>query len=322
MAKEPEPQSTGQSNNPSFSVEDELNAFRKILDGPTKVTLPGFLFRGGWDREYKLGSEFEKDEFKRWAGLLERHGETYQRALEARDQLWHRVDPVGILGKIQEAWGVMGKIQERKPGALLTYSYVTVRAERKGGGNWIPRRNLDVLGNTSGGGYISSGVLTGKWFAASTEVQTKAGVFFGNDKFYDNGNYGDTLNFEELNEFFADYYQHNSGGFPDLLPLKLPETIWRRPDNLVVLVIIPFKSLSPGTLLQEKGEGRVRYYGNEAYCFFDPTVSQQDIFDRLLQQMEAQRKIGQLPSQLEALELAKIEELRKRGLFLEATPST
>lgn len=316
MTKEPEPRST-------YSMEDELKEFRRKLDGPTTITLPGFLFRGGWDREYKFKFDFEITNFNRWhtrnADLLERHKETYKRALEARDQLWDRVDPVGILGKIQEEWGVMGKIQRKKPEAILTYSYSTAREER-GPSYYIPPRNLDVIGNMSTGGYMSSGLLTGKWFAGSTEVQAKAGVYFGNEKFYDDGNYGDTLKFEELNEFFADYYQHNSGGSPHLLPLRLPETIWRRPDNLVVRVIIPFKSLPPGTLLQEKGKGRVSYYGNKAYYSFDPTISQQDIFDYLSQQIEAQRKIGQLPSQIEALELAKIEELRKRGLFLKSEP--
>lgn len=328
MSNRPEAQDRNLGAASSFTPDDELKAFIEML--PTSnITLPGFLFRAGFDREYE--EKFNDiANFRGWharnAGLLEQHRETYKRALEARDQLWDRVDPVAILGKIQDEWGVMGKIQvqirqQRKQRGVLTCSYVIAKQQTVGGGKWIPTRTFGPTGDMSKGGHTSSGVLTGKWFAGSTEVQAKVGVYFGNDELYDDGTptytMGNTLNSEKLNEFFADYYQHNSGGFSDILPRKLPETIWRRPDNLVVLVIIPFKPLPPGTFLQDKGKGRVRYYRDQAYCFFDRTVSQQDILNHLLQLLEAQKRIGQLPSQREALEMAKIAELRKRELLIQ-----
>lgn len=314
MTKEPEPRSTGQGSSSSFSVEDQLSVFRRELDEKTgkldviKI-VPGYLFRDGRERRAKLTpSEIRSMGKWGWGGidedLLKQHAETYREALEARSQLLERIKPVEIVQMVRDVWS-NGEIEQKTEGATLTYSYLLPIAEHELG-HWIPSRSVGSLGNTTEGGYISSGRLTGKWFASRIQMTAGISVGFGNTEFPVPGNtYTQTLN-----EFFADHYysSFSAGEFPYV---PLPQKMWRRPDNLVILASIP----SPKPI----GQGSY-IINNIKETSFDQSISQQEIMDFLSQKLEAQKRAGLLPSQLGAIENAKIEELRKRGLFLETAP--
>lgn len=311
MANEPEPKNGNSGSTPSFSIEDELNRFKTQLDGKTKVTLvaPGFLFRDGRD----LSEEFSLAELRRmgnwgWGGidnnLLEQHKETYRRALETRRQLLDSIKPIEILGMVRDVWGE-GEIKQKAEGVTLTYSYLIPTAQREGGGSWIPRRSVGSLGNSTTGGYISSGMLTGRWYSSRVQMTAEVGVGFGNIKFPTPG----STYTPELDEFFADH--SHPGAYHPITPfpyVPIPREIWRRSDNLVILTSIP----SP----KPTGQGSYTINSVEE-TYFNQSASQQGIMDVLAQKLEAQRIDGLLPSQFGAVENAKIEELRKRGLFIE-----
>lgn len=299
---------------PSFSLEDELNKFKAQLDGNMKVTLviPGYLFRDGRDRRNEL-TQFELRRYGNWGwggideNLLKQHAETYRRAMEAHRQLLYNIRPIEILEIVRKVWSRGETKQKAEEGAILTYSYLIPTAQREGGGHWIPERSIGPLGNSREGGYRSSGVLTGKWGTSRVQMTAEISVGFGSIKY---PTIGHTYT-QELNEFFADhyYYSNSHSEFPYT---PLPQQIWRRPDNLVILISVPSPTPEP--------TGQAGYIINNVltYCF-DQSTSQQEIIDRLSEQLEAQKKMGKLPPQLEALELAKIEELRRRGLFIEPT---
>ncbi len=336
MTKEPEPRATGQGSNPLFSPEDQLNAFRARLDrekiGATKI-IPGFLFRNGRERRVVYTRQFtDFPSSARWLyvdglhyepapeiddDLLERHTETYRKGLEARDQLLDRINATQILGMVRDVWG-RGEIQQKGREVLLSCNYAFATEEIKA--STIPGHY--VSGSAINGdfyvGTSTSYEITGKWFASSLRAKEEIRVDFGNMQFPDPeklpGNEKCPYKLyaskdAELREFFLDFYQGRMvTQHIDYNPV--PKEIWTKPDNLVIRVTVPY-SMQP-----------IRVVGgyksdNKGFVWFDQSASQQDIMDYLAEKLEAQRKVGQLPSQVEALELAKIEELKKRGLLLE-----
>ena len=398
MTKEPEPKSTGQGSNPPFSMEDQLNAFRARLDGPEKPpmrTLPGFLFRDRGTRKFSISTEvsdlltgnpiwYPRDELTRIAqqaeranykmahiddDLLKQHAETYIRALETRDHILHRIKPVEIVTMVRDIWG-KGEIAELERGATLTYSYPLIEQVYEG---WSTTEHH--LGRPPGeSGWFekrSGSHFTGKYSSRPYfSVSESITIDFGNSEFPHLA----SVNTDTVDEFFADSYEsprrYGAHVFDITLFRGIPETIWRRPDNLGICVTVPYALLlcQYGSGYYEKkwikvlkpdaeppiswyvnfDDARTREYnrydhrqadeeilaedylpntssiylktGRDRYPashWFDQSTSQQEIMDFLAEKLEAQRKVGQLPSQVEALELAKIKELRKRGLFIE-----
>lgn len=352
MAKEPEPQSTGQGSNSSFSVEAQLNAFRSQLDQvgvvhelPGLLTLPGFLFRNGKDRsrrfspsqldalrrndtdatQYMTDGEFgllvvnNKD-------ILAKHSETYRRALEARSQLLDRIKPVEIIEMVRDIWG-KGEIKQTEEDATLTYPYLKVEEE------WVSKAIHhgpfhSSFPDASSPGYTTYvNEKTGKWCTSALQVRESVGVYFGNSEFHPSGynsdiytiGYDPSLSANGLADFFADFADGSIGR--TLYGVRIPKEIWRRPDNLGILVTVPYVLMPRRNVKKIREEDGVGQYVRSTYesTWFDQSASQQEITDYLVQQLQAQKAVGQLPSQIEAVELAKIEELKKRGLFSEVT---
>lgn len=327
MAKEPEPR-----------LENQLNEFRIQLDGElrTSKVISGFLFRDGRDRRVGAflgglrgsGSWVYNNDWELTGNpappniddddLLKQHTETYRRAIEARVQLLDRIKPVEILGMVRDVWG-KGEIKQEEGEATLTYPYLMAEKDwysttytehytssfPGSGQSWTPRTMF---------------FLTGKWIAIGLVMTERIGVNFGNMEFPDPkylpGN--ETNPYKcyapqdaKLREFFVDFYQgHAVTQHIDYNPI--PKKIWTRPDNLIIHVTVPH-SIVP----VEGGHGYYYRTDNAMPAWFDQSASQQQIMDYLSEKLEAQRIDGQLPSQVESLELAKIEELRKRGLFKE-----
>ncbi len=351
MTHEPEPQDRNRVDLPPYSIEDRLKDFRASLDRqpPKKealITLPGFLFRNGKDTlAYGWQLQGGMD-----ASLLQRHILTYQRGLEAREQLLARIKPVEILEMVRSVWG-KGEMKQTEEGGVLTYSYMKVE-EKMAHGQHSHTSYSAINGETTS--TTSFSYKTGQWCLRSLQVEQELAVSFGNEVF----NRPEDLVTEELNAYFADWYRE---GVRMREVWGLPKTIWRRPDNLGVSVTVPYM-LEPGQskyylqgYYRRNAEGyptlhadkmnyiwelfkTKRYAGQNSTdlrlkeiaedeelrklshpsIWFNQSASQQEILDYLAQRLEAQRKLGQLPSQLKELELAKIGELRKRNLLDEA----
>lgn len=331
MAIEPEQGSAGQGNHLSLSAEAQLNAFREQLGGEKTVTqiIPGFLFRNGKERRTAFTKRFANyidgltysPAPKIDDGLLERHMETYRRGLEARDQLLDRINVVEILEMVRDVWG-RGEICREGREALLWCNYVFAREEIK---------TIHYPGHYSQGSaingdfYIPSSTgykITGMWFASSLQAREQIRVDFGNMQFPDPENLpgnetnpykGYASKGSELREFFVDFYQgHRVTQHIDYNPI--PDRIWTRPDNLVIRVTIPYP-MKPVRVV-----GGYRSASN-GFTWFDQSDPQQEIMDYLSGKLEVLRIAEQLPLQVEKLELAKIEELRRRGLLKEGAGS-
>lgn len=333
MATEPELKDAG--NTPPFP-QDQLKTFIEKLGPPEnpKITIPGFLFRDERSRSFKpIGCHYYRDPFfehgsfdKQLANidnnLILEHVETYRRGLEARAQLLARIKPVEILAMVRDVWG-KGEIVEKELGATLTYPYLSVDEE-----TYYSSRTVEHSHYMTGISYstVESSGKTGKWVARPTSVSELIHVDFGNiahhslpffsDDLYHGSFSGSDGEYHGLlDEFFADSYNGVKR-----LPIgdeyfrEIPKTIWRRPDNLVIVVTAPRASL-----VSEEGWKPENWYRRvlSCYAWFDQSASQQEIMDFIAQKLDAQRIAGFLPSQLEALEVAKIEELRKRRLFVE-----
>lgn len=349
MAKEPEPQSTGQGTNPSFSVESQLNSFRSQLDQvgvvheiPGLLTLPGFLFRDSKDRgrrfspsqldalrendtdatHYMIDGEFGLLVVNN-EDILAKHAETYRKALEARSQLLDRIKPVEIIEMVRDMWG-KGEIKQTEEDVTLTYPYLKVEEE------WVSKAIHhgpfhSSFPDASSPGYTTYvNEKTGKWCANTLQVRERVGVYFGNSEFHPSGydsdiytiGYDPSLSANGLADFFAD-----GSIVGTFYGVRVPKEIWRRPDNLGILVTVPYVLIPRRNVKNFRERDGIGQYVRSTYesTWFDQSASQQEIMDYLVQQLEAQRAIGQLPPQIEAVELAKIEELKKRGLFSEVT---
>lgn len=321
MANGPEPKDRNTGSTPSSSADDQLKAFRANLDRTayerefvTKV-VPGFLFRDKQERRASiLRPRLENDSlFSYWRAidenLIAQHVETYRRGIEARDLLLQRIKPADILEVVRDVWG-KGEIEQTEGEATLTYPYLSPEEEWDVGHHTFPASSPSVGNPNPTSLSIPYSYKSGMWFAWGLEVREKVSVEFGYAK----------APAPRIEECFAD------DPYKDKVPwlvshlaehFKVPKTIWQRPDNLGIYVTLPY-------MLQKKDRPRKDYlYGYfqriEAITWFDPTTPQQDIMDYLRQRLEEQRRVGQLPPQVEALELAKIEELRRRGLFDEGT---
>lgn len=338
MASGLEPQDRNTGSVSSFSAEDHLKAFRDKLDGVPEGgksrLIPGFLFRNGLDRMFNLSPSQLQDPRNYKVtylneDLLAYQVETYRRGLEARDTILKRIKPLEILEMVRDVWG-RGNIVQTEVGGYIHYSYLfpeeesTISTTTTQGGNPV-------------GGYWSDTKTTlsrtGKWRAFSTMVDEKIEVHFGNSRFPRPQDIYTSV----LDEYFADRHIEGVHYSPPEMLRKtpdsnadylfipyfrgIPQTVWRRPDNLGVSVKFPYTKL-PNTdgdytltpALTHDGILRPNIAG---YTWFDQSVSQQEIMDFLSQKLEAQRLAGQLPPQIESVELAKIEELRKRGLFVD-----
>lgn len=339
MANEPETRSIGTGNNPQFSQEGRLKAFRAALDktasGKTIITrvLPGYLFRDGIERSQRftqdsIFAEMDRHLKSGWINLdedlLKHHAETYKSGIEVRDQLLERIRPVKILEMVRELWG-KGEIEEKGEKARVVYGYDTVEKETSGGSHLERVTHHPV----DGGGHSYKQVWfsgeTGMWIASHVAIDQVVAVNFGNAKhpIFDNllGSrknpyLGSQVSNGELREFFGDYYWLNGyeTSHVEFPYIPLPREIWYRPDNLGINVTVP------DSVVQHEGRNTGKAYyrsGFGAMMWFDQSVSQQEIMDYLSEKLEAQRKVGELPCQLEQFELAKKEELLRRGLFKE-----
>lgn len=339
VAKEPEPGNTGST--PSFSTEEQLRKFIEKLPPPEDpmITIPGFLFRDQHSRSFEPHFNpagytyyFFPDPARQRASvdkqlahidndLLLQHAETYRRGLEARNQLLARIKPVKILELVRDIWG-KGEIAQKEMGATVTYSYLAVKKEF----GYSEPSSTAVGGRGFGIEYFKydpgGRAETGKWIAGSTSISEEIHIDFGNAA-HPSLPFNYNINDSQLDKFFADSNhtgtQSSALSLGDALFREIPKTIWRRPDNLGITVTIPRASLiNDEEWKPENASRRIR----SCYAWFDQSASQQEIMDFLTQKLEAQRTAGFLPSQIEAVEFAKIEELRKRGLFIEPTPRT
>lgn len=315
MANEPEPKSP-------FSAESQLNAFRIQLDQEAKnmvidKIIPGFLFRDGEEKRarslapfnYRIAAFVKSIDDEQLEGLTQ----TYRRGLETRIHLLDDIRPVEILEMVREIWG-KGEVSQRERGATLTYHYKQTQEI------WDSIPGHHSL--TTGGTFLHPGSFslgerwrTGKWRVVDMRVEEEIGVDFNGYSPEDLSFLNKKMETPEMNEFFAD--EHYKQGAPTRFA-RLPRTILWRPENLGIYVTIPytFTGLREGVL-----SGDHQYYQRSTqanpFVRFDQAVSQQEITDYLSRELEVQRRGGQLPSQVGALELAKIEELRKRGLLSE-----
>lgn len=325
MATEPEPKSTGEGSNLSTLAEAQLNAFRTRLGRADVIKIiPGFLYRDGRDQEVTtFRGRMPYDD------LLEKHTETYRKGLEARDQLLDRINVVEVLGMVRDVWG-RGEIRHEGREAVLWCNYAFAEEEIKG----IDHPGYISHGTPMGGdtsyGPSTSYYRTGKWLALNSEVREQIRVDFGNMQFPDPENLpGNETNpyryytpdNPELRASFVDYYadrKRPNTGDPAPLAIhhfddnSIPKQIWTRPDNLVIRVTVP-SILVPYFNQTDWGYRS----DSKEFTWFDQSTSQQEIMDYLSGKLEALRIAEQLPSQVEVLELAKIGELRKRGLLVE-----
>lgn len=249
------------------------------------------------------------------ADLLKRHAGTYREALEAQHELRKRIDPDKILVNIWGMWGEKGDIRQTEEGGVISYTYMSPVKRLVTSTTHHP--GMGRIGPEWDGGYTSySTGWNGKWIGRHLRVEQEVGVYFGDSRFNRLG----TLWSEEVNPFFADVFK-NGMGRTDKRFDQLPKTIWRRPDNLGVYITVPYAILpstdDPDVYTRSSHESR--WFADKILhgWYTEHATSYQEIMDFLEQQFEAQKKTGQLPHQQEALEAAKIEELRKRGLFEE-----
>lgn len=311
-------------------IADELRKFQEQLDGPPddRIVLPGFLFRNGADHKYKplmCRSLFMDGTYP--PGIKERitvannrlanidwdfvkvHAETYRKALEAQREILNRIQPTEILEQVQVEWG-LGEVKTTETGACIGCLYTIVLEEVKTSTSYTERYD-PINGNPSFSRTYS--YKTGKWFANRLPKSLSIDVFFE----------------EGTGDCYAEYrYDPNSKEFPRTTicgitnfgasrnpDFKFANGTWvRNTDNLELFRGIPQKiSRRPDTLY-------VLLKGNFDYeCHqFDPAVSKQEIVDFLAGNLEQEKACGELPYQLEALGLAKIKELQKRGLFVES----
>ena len=225
--------------------------------------------------------------------LIARHRETHRKGLEARDQILERIKPLEILEMVRKVWG-RGEIAPTAAGGILTYSYRTPIQER------YPVTHTPIkwsypLGNTAVGGDLSGGD-TGKWLSCELAVQQEVSVKFGNRE-------NPRPTEEEKKELFVDYTKSE-------LNWRIPRRIWSRPDNLVIHVTTPNELLP----VHKGGSWFTR---SHMMAYFDLTSSQKEIMAYLMEKLDTQALDEKLPPQVESIELAKIEELRRRGLFIE-----
>ncbi len=283
MTKEPEPRSTGKSSTHPFPIEGQLKAFRAQLDGPPPRS--------------PVVPELSK---------------TQRKGIEALRELVERIRPVEILGMVRDVWSGGQMAGQFLPGGqtlkldTLIYSYQKPIEEWKA---VSPSRSYEgPLQNTTyrGGG---SSVKTGKWVGRSVVIEQKVTVDFGNAKLPDEHSLNHAFHGEQLKR-------------------QLEE--WQRADNLGIVVTVPYPA-SQDEALEFRGDHmHDTSHGNnhshsrvlKPHIWFPKSTSQQEIMVYLAEKLEALRKIGQLPSQIAALELAKIEELRKRRLFIGPTRLT
>lgn len=303
MTKGPEPQDGFAS---AYSINAQLEAFKKELgEYDMKIALPGFLFRNGIERQLVLSPTEQKDPRNFEVthldhDLLLRQTETYERGLEARFLLLEKAKPIEILEMIKDVWG-RGVISQDELGVAVTYSFSVVEKETRYHESSYESKNINA-GETTLIYHPGYYYETGLWTTRAHSVCEEICIDFGNSEFP----HPKDIYTSALDEYFADRYQGGSyypstmlkrtpDPFADYLWIPnfrgIPETIWRRPDNLGVCI------------------GR---------HWFNQAVSQQEIMTFLSHKLKAQKMAGQLPSQIEALELAKIEELRKRGKFRES----
>lgn len=319
MPNEPEPT--------PYSAEDQLKVFKSHLDKviPATRTLPGFLFRDWRDHLFEFSArELEEVDFN----LLNHQAELYGEAMEIRDQLLDSIKPIEILDMVRDVWDG-GNIKQKGDETALAYDYVEPTEE------WLVTHNRGYYsrGTPMSGDFYqpptTTVVKTGKWGVNHLEIKKEIGVRFGNSRF---PNHVSTYT-DELDEFFADRfpkggvipvfledYIHEPKGLHDDRSYDkfidkprfqgIPSVIWRRPDNLRVYVTVPYALLP----MDKEGHFPRNNYG---YMWFDQSVSQQDIMDYLTVKLEDQRKVGQLPSQVASLQLAKIEVLKRREVFKE-----
>lgn len=330
MANELDPRSTG------FSVEDQLNAFRVQLDEVAnprgRLSIPGFLFKNGDERSrvyspHELEALRIKDpDYLRFnpdahlglvaiheGELIAQHVETYRKGIENRHSLLAKIKPIEILEVVRDVWG-KGEIKQTDGGGILTYRYLKPENEVVVG-QYTTRGGRVGPEWSSGTKYYTIG-KSGKWRAYELSVQEEVVVNFGNAKFLDGRH---ELPKEYFVNFNADLHRERA--------FKLPQKIWKSSDNLGIIVTVPYvvstfslPRVRDYSLYYRPHEHPVYTYPYRREIWFNQPASQQEIMDYLVQQLEAQKAVGQLPSQIEAVELAKIEELRKRGLFAEGKP--
>lgn len=300
MASEPEPRNGGTSNQPN-SLGEELEVFKARLYANTRqdVVLPGFLFN---DENDRTGSFFPRTIwFMKRFDLSRLYDTTYE----------HRYELCGG----EYGWAYF--LQHRELIELLGNDYREAIEERKRIADRIKPRELlgriqeaweggDIVDTEYGSAltysylrvmeemvvvehYISrrySDFGTGPSYLAMERTTQKSGKWVA-----------DTVKVQVKAEVaFGNPPKEDE--FAELLHsptfngkvLPFPSRIWRRVDNLGIHV---------------------------AGLIFPRDSSYGDITDKLGETMEEQRASGQLPNQRKALELAKIEELRKRGLFVE-----
>lgn len=330
MAIEPGPQNTDKGTPSSYSIEYELKRFTAGLDWQPQpsakrtMVLPGFLYRDGEDRVV-IRSELRRyDDWNwRWGPredqLLVQHNETYRKTLETRDLVIEKIKPTAILEIVRDFWG-KGDVVQTPDGAVLTYSYLNAEPEVISGTYNDTRRhgNFPDVGTTA----FSTTVTTGKWVPYQLTVEQEVVLRFGNAKFRPDNLVGYDRNAITLsNQFFIDQhdplYIERGSTAGDKKFCFLPKEIFRTADNLGICVTTPYYWKGRSTFIRDIGEF-VRSTNN--IILFAQSTSQQEIMDFLAKKLKAQKATGQLPSQREALELAKIEELRKRGLFLDVKP--
>lgn len=299
MANGPEPKDRGTPIQPN-PLNEELEAFKVRLDPKPHqdIVLPGFLFNDGKDRK---GSFSPRTIWvMRRFDLSRLYDHTYEHYYE------HDYE--------QPGWAYF--LQHQELIELLGNDYREAIRERERIVDRIkPRELLGRIQRVWEGGNIvdteHGSALTYPYLYVKEEIVSyKCTVSrdyydYGNGPSYEatewrTGKSGkwvaDTVKVQVRAEVtFGDPPKKDE--FAALLEsptfnakvLPFPSEIWRRVDNLGIYV---------------------------AGLTFPRDSSYVDIIDKLDETLEEQRVSGQLPNQRKALELAKIEELRKRGLFV------
>lgn len=312
------------------SLENQLRAFRAKLDGPpppvSGVTLPGFLFRDGKAYEYYVLSSDPH--------YLAQLREIHRRGLEAGTLLLDRIKADEILQMVRSSWG-KGKITRNGLRASLTYTYWAAKEET------VSRTHEEEIRWTicGGGGYSTQQYSspTGRWYAVPLQIQELITASFGSEDLH----HPASLYTPRLNQFFSDYINTDGGVVQtDFQPhfTGLPRTIWSRPDNLGGFCVTSPYALLPKNsyrrnVISSDNSGHYsdtyKHYGPHPWLasdikavWFDRSVSQRQIEDYLTQKLSKQRCVGHLPLQQEALERAKLEELRRRGLLSKTIDTT
>lgn len=327
---------------PGFLFRDERSRTFPISFEPEMSIPRDAKMLAPWHREsIEIAQRREQKVTQIDENLLAQHIGTYAQALRARQELLHGIKPTEILTMVRDVWG-KGEIIEGELGATLQYYFVRVERETEGGGATTYHHK-----SISGGDWFETrtGVssYTGRWGTAPMMVSNNISVTFGNAEFPNSA----SLDTHKVDKFFADEFKpptYNGTYIPEVDLFKgIPKSIWRRPDNLGVRVTVPYAFLyGPYKIL--KAEYNLSYHESDeeiavvgylpdtssrylktgtdkspAEQWFEQSTSQKEIMSFLSQKLEAQRLAGHLPFQIEAVELAKIEELRKRGLFVESS---